>query len=130
MILVVRTDKPEAEVGLFEQTGEEIAYVRWHAHRELEATLLKKIEDILVNNGTSKNDLTGLVVYAGPGSFTGLRIGFAVTNTLAAGLGISNVKSTGEQWVRAGIHQLHDITKPQILTPDYGGEANITTPKK
>ncbi len=130
MILTIRTDNPEAEVGLFKPDGTEVSYRKWQAHRELEATLLLTIEQLLNESQTKKSDITGLVVYAGPGSFTGLRIGFAVFNTLAAGLSIPNVKATTDQWIKEGIKQLSQTSEPQILLPDYGGEANITKPRK
>lgn len=130
MILTIRTDNPQAEVGLFKSDGTEVSYKKWQAHRELEATLLLTIEQILNESQTSKSYITGLVVYAGPGSFTGLRIGFTVANTLSAGLAIGNVKSGGQDWIKDGISLLATINVPQILLPDYGGQANITKPKK
>jgi tRNA threonylcarbamoyladenosine biosynthesis protein TsaB len=130
MILTIRTDNPEAEVGLFKPDGSEVVYNKWQAHRELEATLLLTIEKMLDKTKTTKKDLKGIVVYAGPGSFTGLRIGFTVTNTLAAGLNIANVKSGSDDWIADGIKKLSELDQPQILLPDYGGEANITKPRK
>ena len=127
MILVLRTDKPEAEIGLFNTDGNQLVYEKWQAHRELEATIFEKIHKTL--EGYTLSDLTGLIIYAGPGSFTGLRIGFAVINTLAHELKIPNVKSSGEAWVSKGMAKISD-SQPQILVPDYGGEANITKPKK
>ena len=130
MILTIRTDNPEAEVGLFKSDGTEVSYKKWQAHRELEATLLASIEQLLNEADAEKTVLTGVVVYAGPGSFTGLRIGFTVANTLSAGLGIGNVKSGGPDWVKNGISLLSSVKTPQILLPDYVGQANITKPKK
>lgn len=129
MILSVRTDKPEAEVGVFDD-AKELSYIKWQAHRELELTLLMKIEESLKQAGVTKEDLSGIVVYEGPGSFTGLRIGFAVVNTLASELDIPNAVGAGENWVQQAIETLGDITEPRISVPNYGGEANITLPKK
>lgn len=129
MILSVRTDKPEAEVGVFDGANE-LSYIKWQAHRELELTLLMKIEESLKQAGITRENLSGVVVYEGPGSFTGLRIGFAVVNTLASELDIPNAVGAGENWVQQAIETLGDITEPRILVPNYGGEANITLPKK
>lgn len=128
MILTLKTDNPEAEIGLFSPDGSKLAYEKWQAHRELEATIFDKIQTILGSN--KLEDLTGVIIYAGPGSFTGLRIGFAVSNALAYGLQIPNVKSDGENWIKRGLDIINQTKKAQILLPNYGGEANITKPKK
>lgn len=49
-ILTIRTDKPEAEVGLFEG-DEELAYEKWQAHRQLSLTIHNKIRDLLKSQG-------------------------------------------------------------------------------
>lgn len=46
LILTIRTDKPEAEIGLFNDQ-EKIAYEVWEAHRELSVSLHQKVEDLL-----------------------------------------------------------------------------------
>lgn len=43
----------------------------------------------LTAHSLSLKDLQGIEVYRGPGSFTGLRVGFAVANSLGYLLGIS-----------------------------------------
>jgi tRNA threonylcarbamoyl adenosine modification protein YeaZ len=50
--------------------------------------LLFNIDVLLRENGVSKRDLGLLVVSAGPGSFTGIRIGIATALGLKTGLGI------------------------------------------
>ena len=98
--------------------------------REHTQRILPMVQDILTTSGTSLTDINALAYGRGPGSFTGLRIGFAVSNTLAASLNIPNTKSDGEDWAIKGIEKLGSLGSPQILLPDYGGEANITTPRK
>lgn len=46
-------------------------------------TLLPMIDQLLKNTNTSINDITALAVNAGPGSFTGVRIGVAAVKGLA-----------------------------------------------
>ena len=53
MILALRSDKPEAELYLFDD-GKKIAEIKWEAHRELADTILGKIKEILVNNDAFK----------------------------------------------------------------------------
>ena len=53
---------------------------------------------------------------SGHGSFTGLRIGAAIINTLASELNIPLYDHHGE--------------KHEIILPDYGRDANISKPRK
>ena len=46
------------------------------------AGLLKYIEECLEKHGASISKVSGWSVFAGPGSFTGLRIGSATVNTI------------------------------------------------
>lgn len=94
---------------------DEKAY-EWHAGKELAEKLLKFLHDKLQENGQDFQDLTEITFMSGPGSFTGLRIGAAVVNTLAAELKIPLYDHHGEQH--------------QIILPDYGRPANITAPRK
>lgn len=130
MILTIRTDKPEAEIGLFDTRGAKVAYETWHAHRELADTLLGKIRDILKDNDKDFSDLTGVVVFQGPGSFTGLRIGITVANAFAYGQNIPIMGTMGEEWIVDGIKKLTQEENQRIVLPEYGAEAHITKPRK
>ena len=79
-------------------------------------TLLPMAENLLRGCGWKLSDVDLIAVAHGPGSFTGLRIGAAVVNTLASELNIPLYNHKGE--------------KVQIIIPDYGRPANITPPKK
>ena len=83
---------------------------------QLAEKILKTVHDELQKLGADWSDLTEITFMAGPGSFTGLRIGAAIVNTLADQLNIPLYKSTGE--------------KVPVILPDYGRAANITAPKK
>lgn len=128
-ILTIRTDKPEAEIGLFEGQ-KQLDYEVWHAHRELSVTILQKITTLLERNDKNFQDLQGIVGFKGPGSFTGLRIGLTVANTLAYGLRIPVVGSDAEAWIQDGIAKLEDGKDEKIALPQYGREPNVTKPKK
>lgn len=129
LILSIRTDKPEAEVGLFDGQ-KQLDYEVWHADRALSTTILGKIEHLLERNKKSFNDLEGVVGFEGPGSFTGLRIGLTVANTLAYGLRIPVIASDSEAWVQDGIKRLDKGENDKVALPEYGREARITTPRK
>ena len=129
LILIIRTDKPEAEVGLFEDQ-EQLAYETWHAHRELSVTLHQKINTMLASCHKSVHHLDGIVGFAGPGSFTGLRIGLATANALAYGLAIPVVAAKGEVWIRDGITRLLSGHRDQVALPEYGAPVHITQQRK
>lgn len=132
MILAIRTDKPEAELYLLDENAKPIDEIKWQGHRELSNTLLNKVESLLSNNNISLKNLTGIVVYKGPGSFTGLRIGISVANTMAYSLGIALAGSTGDDWVAAGRKELKNtkFNLGRLVKPEYGAEAHITKPRK
>lgn len=89
---------------------------RWQSGRDLAENLHAFIRDKLAENNVSWQDLTEITFMSGPGSFTGLRIGAAVVNALASELNIPLYNHHGE--------------KVDIIIPDYGRPANITTQKK
>ena len=70
--------------------------------------LLGFIHDKLQENNKTWQDITTIEFNSGPGSFTGLRIGATIVNTL--------------------IHELN-LNQP-LVTPNYGKSANITKPVK
>lgn len=129
LILTIRTDKPDAEIGLFD-SEHQIAYEMWFAHRELSVTILQKIESMLASSKLDLTDLKGIVAYKGPGSFTGLRIGMTVANTLSYALNIPVIGSQGTEWIQSGITNLTKDSTKQYAMPDYGSDAHITAPRK
>jgi len=129
LILTVRTDKPEAEIGLFEDSRQ-LGYETWQAHRELGRTIHSTILGLLSSAAKDWQDLDGIVAYRGPGSFTGLRIGLTLANALADNLPCPIVGSSGDAWAQEGVERLLNGHDDRMVMPEYGAEANITTPKK
>lgn len=129
IILTIRTDKPEAEIGLY-NNDVQLAYEKWEGHKQLSVTILKKIEDLLNSQNRKWQDIQGIVGYKGPGSFTGLRIGLTVANTLADNLPVSIVGSSGEDWAKVGIEQLISGKDEKIILPNYGSKPHTTKQKK
>lgn len=84
--------------------------------RDLAENLHAFIRDKLSEHHQTWQDLESITYFSGPGSFTGLRIGAAVVNTLADQLHIPLYDHTGKSH--------------QIILPDYGRPANITPPRK
>jgi tRNA threonylcarbamoyladenosine biosynthesis protein TsaB len=121
-VLYLDTSEPTATLAIFE--GEEkLAEVKWEAPRELSKTLSQQYSHILLDVGMSGEDLAGICVFAGPGSFTGLRIGISFANALAYALGIP-IYATQKQGEI-------DLTKPEkTIIPFYGSEPKITKPRQ
>jgi len=128
MIVLLDTSTPTCRLSLVE--GEWRHDVTWEAARGLAKGLLSFLEQELSGQEKVWNDVTGLVIYQGPGSFTGLRIGVTVCNSLAYANNIPIVGATGEAWQYTGLQRLLDGQNDEIVLPEYGGEANITQPRK
>jgi tRNA threonylcarbamoyladenosine biosynthesis protein TsaB len=129
LILTIRTDKPESELGLFDGTSK-LAYSTWPAHRQLAETIHLKIKELLESHEKGLKDLKGIAVYKGPGSFTGLRIGISVANTLADSLDIPIVSETGGGWLPAACGRLTKGEDENLILPEYGAEPRTTKPRK
>jgi len=130
MILAIRTDSPTVYFKLFSKDGDEVGEQEWLAERRLARELLSALENFLEKNGADWEALTGLVVHAGPGSFTGLRIGITVMNTIAYAQELPIVGVTGDDWGRKGIDRLFNGENDQMVLPEYGAPARITSPRK
>lgn len=128
LVLTIRTDNPEAEVGLYEDE-KQLAYTVWQAHRELSNTIHTKTKEVLESQGKRLEDVQGIVCYQGPGSFTGLRIGITVADALAYGLNIPIVAAQND-WIEQGIKRLKAGENDRIALPHYGAPVHITQQKK
>jgi tRNA threonylcarbamoyladenosine biosynthesis protein TsaB len=129
LILTIRTDKPEAELGLYEDATR-LNYIVWPAHRQLAETIHLKIKGLLDAKRKKLEEITAIVYFKGPGSFTGLRIGSSVANALAEAGHVKVVGSKNENWIDAGIKRLMSNQNDKVATPEYGAEPHITSPLK
>lgn len=128
MIILLDTSTPLCRLTLLE--GEWRSDSTWEAHRELAKGLLGYIERELRRHDRTFADLTALGAFKGPGSFTGLRIGLSVLNTLADALSIPIVGETGDEWPQKALARLERGENDRIVLPVYGSEARITQPRK
>ena len=90
-------------------------YTRPAGH-ELAEQIFAFLRDKLLENHADWSDISEITYFSGPGSFTGLRIGAALVNTLADQLQIP-------------LYDHHGV-RHKIILPDYGRPANISAPKK
>ena len=129
IILTIRTEKPEAEIGLYDGS-KQLVYETWHAHRELAETLHGKVEALLKSQQLDWPSLQGIVCFQGPGSFTGLRIGLTVANALSDSYHLPVIASQDPGWLENGIERLLHGEDDKLALPYYGADAHITLPKK
>lgn len=98
---------------------------------------LKEIENLLHQTKTKPQTLTAITVVTGPGSFSSLRVGVVVANTLAWLLKIPIISlRVGET---DNDQQLYNLVTNKLkkagkrfkqIRPFYNKEPNITWPKK
>lgn len=124
--MIILLDTSTATCRLTTVDGEISNNFDWEAGRTLARGLLAFIQEKV---GDVKN-ISGIGIMRGPGSFTGLRIGMAVANTLADGLGVPIVGETGDSWRETALGRLSSGEDDQVILPFYGGDAHITKPKK
>ena len=127
MILALKTDSPTAEIYALKESGEVVSGEIGQADRTLARDLLAKIETLL---NQDFDQLSGVIVFKGPGSFTGLRIGITTANAISYAKHIPIVATDGEKWLSDGLERLKNGQTDQIALPEYGAPANITMPKK
>ncbi len=119
-LLAVDTATPSLSVAVTdgEELRAEITLRRRQTHTR---TLMRQLESVLELAGMAPAELDGLAAVAGPGSFTGLRIGLSAVKGLALGLGkpavgVSALEGLARQLpgVSVSIHVLIDARKGQV----------------
>lgn len=130
MILILKTGTEENLLELRMLDGEVKFSKTWPASKLLSEELPGMIEDALATLGLDFKDVSGVIGFKGPGSYTGLRIGITVINAIADQAGAPIVGTTGDSWIEDGLERLRAGENHQIILPEYGGEANITKPRK
>lgn len=128
MILLLDTSTPICKLSLSE--GAWRFDNEWQADRELAKHLLRYLHDNLEKNGKTWGDISGIGAFMGPGSFTGLRIGLTVLNTIADAQKAPIVGAKGNDWQTEVLRRLKNGENDQIVLPFYGSEAHITKPRK
>lgn len=128
MIILLDTSTPLCRLGI--ASTESIQWHEWQADRQLAKGLLEFVISTLTEGGNELSDITGIAVYKGPGSFTGLRIGLTVMNTLASSLHIPIIGRNGDTWAKDAVTDIQKGENDKVVLPEYGAAANITKPRK
>lgn len=100
--------------------------------RNLSKDLLRFLQRCLESQKRTWHDISQIIVFRGPGSYTSLRIGLTVANSLASALEIPIVGAAGEAWRQANVESSPEAqlqTKVPI-TPIYYQAVQITAARK
>ncbi len=133
MLLAFETSAKAASVALLD--GEKLLGESYQntglTHSQ---TLMLMAEDLLKNLGAAVSDLTAVAVAAGPGSFTGVRIGVSAAKGLAWGreipcYGVSTLEAMA---LGLGIHDGYilpamDARRNQVYTALFSAENGIVS---
>lgn len=128
--MIILWDSSTMECRLTFIDGDKRHEYIWEAGRSLARDMLGYLRDRLAEHGWSFADISAIGVFRGPGSFTGLRIGLTVLNTMAGELSVPIVGTVGEDWRQVAENRLLRAENDKIVLPEYGGEAHITKPRK
>lgn len=128
MILLLDTSTSVCKLSLVD--GDWRYDDEWQADRTLAKGLLGYLQSQLQRHNKSWSDITAIGVFKGPGSFTGLRIGLIVVNTIADSQSIPIIGAVGEDWQDDVVKRLQSGENEKMVMPYYGSEAHITKPKK
>lgn len=132
MILLINTVGTTVWLGLSTPDGTIRLEKTWEKSRQLSEVLLPNIAALCEEAEITTNEFTAVGVYSGPGSFTSIRIGITVANTLASTLGIPivSVSEDDAQFARQVLSKIANNEDEKIVVPVYGGEPHITKPRK
>ena len=82
MILAIDTATRFASIALYDAHGLWAEHT-WHSHNNHTVELAPNLQRLLEGQGVKPQQLDGIVVAIGPGSFTGLRVGVTMAKGLA-----------------------------------------------
>lgn len=128
MILLWNSADKTVELSLID--GENQWNYEWLADRNLARDMLAFLRDRLAEHEATFGDISGIGVFRGPGSFTGLRIGMTVLNTIASDRQVPIVGAAGDDWRAACEARLKRGENDKIVLPEYGRPARVTRPRK
>lgn len=87
MILYIDTSNKDKVVVKLD-LGEEVVWMKGSSKKMKAQQVLPLIDKLLSRQGVKLKELDGIKINPGPGSFTGLRVGLAVANSIGWALDI------------------------------------------
>ena len=92
--LAIDTSTKYAGVALLNKDGQLVQLLQWRSQQNHSVELLPTIEAALHRQGATIQDVTGIAIAVGPGSFSALRVGLSVAKGLAWARGLPLVAVT------------------------------------
>lgn len=132
MILIFDTSKEEVYLALVCEN--EIFEEKFIGGRSLNSEIFDRLDSLFAKANAELNSVKGIVAGVGPGSFTGLRIGLSIVNTLGYSLDIpvfAITDSDSKKLFKKAKEVLQSNTSSHFsnsLCANYGAEPNITKP--
>lgn len=131
MFLIINTTDNKLIKIILAQSEDFFELKNVKGERQQSEKLLFGINNFLKQNKIKMNQLKGIGVVSGSGSFTALRIGVVTANTLAHALKVPvvgiNLKdfSSNKELVNKIINKLKQAKVGDIVLPEYGQSPNI-----
>ncbi len=121
-IMIDMSEKDVVAVALFDERS-----VTHKKEMTKNRDLLPLIEKFLVEEGVKQEDVQGIMVVVGSGSFTSTRIGCVVANAFAYAMKIPALTISKEESAnpQEQIKKLLSQTRGQYVSAKYSGEPNI-----
>ncbi len=129
MILAIDTTGPKGSVALDEDVLE------IHAPDGYGGVLFAVITELLIRHSVQLHQIDCFAAAAGPGTFTGVRVGLTCAKGLAEALGkpvcvVSNLEALAEFGVSAMRAVVIDARRGDIYAAVYGSQGRIIVPER
>ena len=94
MILAIDTSTRYAGVALLNGEGQLVQLLHWRSRQNHTVELIPAIDSLLAREQVTVQDVTGIAIALGPGSFSALRVGLSVAKGLAWASSLPLVSAT------------------------------------
>ncbi|MBI3120412.1 MAG: tRNA (adenosine(37)-N6)-threonylcarbamoyltransferase complex dimerization subunit type 1 TsaB [Candidatus Kerfeldbacteria bacterium] len=119
MILGIDATEPDQLQLIIRKSETRMTRRTIHVGHRASENYISRIQKFLTSRNLHFSDLSGIIVRRGPGSFTALRVGVTIANTLAFGLGIAVVGSIGDDWLNEGFARIEHGRSDYVVEPLY-----------
>lgn len=118
MFLIINTSS-EKNYILVSTTKDIIGKISWRVQTYQSQVLLPQIDKLIRYKKIRLNDFKTILVYQGPGSYTGLRVGISVANALAFSLNIPVIGTKKKNIHFLKINKKLKTTEKKYVIPYY-----------